>query len=75
MQRTDRVKSSISFVRTLHTHTYRSCKWEDMGMHCLATVICQICGEIQEKYSECGSILTILRGVHVTASSPNGFKV
>ena len=38
------VKSSISFVRTLHTRTYRPCKWEDMGMHCLATVVCQIWG-------------------------------
>ena len=37
-------------------------------MHSLATVICQMWGEIQEKYRECGSILTILRGVHVTAS-------
>ena len=44
MQRTDMVKSSISFVRTLHTRTYRLCKWDDMGMHCLATVVCQIWG-------------------------------
>ena len=38
MQRTDRVKSSISFVRTLHTRTYLPCKWEDMG---IATLVCQ----------------------------------
>ena len=44
MERTDRVKSSISFVRTLHTRTYRPYKWDDMGMHCLATVVCQIRG-------------------------------
>ena len=41
MWRTDRVKSSISFVRTLHTGTYRPCNWEDMGMHTVATLVCQ----------------------------------
>ena len=62
-------------MRTLPTRTYQPCKWEGMGMHSLATVICQMWGKIQEKYRECGSILTILGGgggggVHVTASSP-----
>ena len=42
MLRRDRVKSSISFVRTLHTRTYRLWKWDDMGMHTVATVVCQI---------------------------------
>ena len=36
-----RVKSSISFVRTLHTRTYRPSNWEDMGMHTVATLVCQ----------------------------------
>ena len=62
MQRTDRVKSSISFVQTLHTRTYLPCKWEGMDMHTVATLVCQTWGEIQGKYRECGSILTILRG-------------
>ena len=44
MQRTDRVKSSISFVPTLHTRTYLPCKWEDMGMHTVATLVCQTWG-------------------------------
>ena len=39
-----RVKSSISFVRTLHTRTYRPCKLEDMGMHTVATLVCQTWG-------------------------------
>ena len=57
-------------MRTLPTRTYQPCKWEGMGMHSLATLVCQTWGLIQEKYTECGSILTILRGVNVTASSP-----
>ena len=64
------VRSYISLVRTLPTRTYQPCKWEGMGMHSLATVICQMWRKIQEKYRECGSILTIRRGVYVTASSP-----
>ena len=32
-------------------------------------------GKYRKIYRECGSILTILRGVHVTASSPKVFKV
>ena len=44
MQRTDRDKSSISFVRTLHTRTHRPCNWEDMGMHTVATLVCQTWG-------------------------------
>ena len=44
MQKTDRVKSSISFVRTLHTRTYRSCKWEGMGIQTVATLVCQTWG-------------------------------
>ena len=44
MQRTDRVKSSISFVPTLHTRTYHPYKWEDMGMHTVATLVCQTWG-------------------------------
>ena len=42
MQRTDRVNSSISFVPTLHTRTYLPCKWEDMGMHTVATLVCHV---------------------------------
>ena len=60
-------------MRTLPTGTYQPRKWEDMGMHSLATVVGQIWGQIQEKYRECESILTILREVHVTASSPKVF--
>ena len=44
MYRTVRVKSSISFVCTLHTRTYRPCNWEDMGMHTVATLVCQTWG-------------------------------
>ena len=44
MQRTDRDKSSISFVRTLHTRNQRPCNWEDMGMHTVATLVCQTWG-------------------------------
>ena len=59
-------------VRTLPTLTYQPCKWDGMGMHSLATgKSVKFGGKIQEKYRECWSILTILRGVNVTASSPN----
>ena len=44
MSRTERVKSSIFFVRALHARTYRPYKWDDMGMQRLATVVCQIRG-------------------------------
>ena len=44
MQRTDRDKNSISFVRTLRTRTHRPCSWEDMGMHTVATLVCQTWG-------------------------------
>ena len=68
-----RVRSSISLMRTLPTGTYQPCKREDIGMHSLATVVGQTWGKLQEKYRECESILTILRGVYVTASSPKVF--
>ena len=53
-------------MRTLPTGTYQPCKREDIGMHSLATVVGQTWGQLQEKYRECESILTILRGVYVT---------
>ena len=40
----DRVRSYISLARTLLTLTYQPYKWEGMGMHSLATVICQMWG-------------------------------
>ena len=38
------VRSSISFVRALRTGGYPPDKWEGMGMHTLATLVCQIWG-------------------------------
>ena len=54
MQRTDRVKSPISVVRTLHTRTYRPCHWEDMGMHTVTTLVCQTWGKYRKNIGNAG---------------------
>ena len=54
MQRTDSVKSSISFVPTLHSRTYLPCKWEDMGMHTVATLVCQTWGKYRKNIGNAG---------------------
>ena len=39
------LRAPYLFVRTLHTRTYRSCKWEGMGIHTVATLVCQTWGK------------------------------
>ena len=47
-QGTTRVKVSIFSMRPLRTPTYPLCKWEGISMHRLATLVCQIWGNIGE---------------------------
>ena len=62
----------IFLVRTLPSITCPPCKYEGMGMHPLATVLCQSWGQFRWNLVIYGSKCPILKGVHQTARSPNG---
>ena len=44
-------------------------------MHTVATLVCQTRGKYRKNIGNAGSILAILRDVHVTGSPPKVFKV
>ena len=73
--RTDRARSSISFLGTLHTRTHPPCKWEGTGMHSFATTACQMWGEIQVKSGNYRAKCPILKGVHQPARSPDDLQI
>ena len=44
----------MSLVRTLRTRTYQPCKWEGIGMHTVATLVCQIWGKYRKNIGNAG---------------------
>ena len=61
-------------VRTLPTLTYRPCKYEGMDVRSWSTVVCHIWGQFRWNLVLYGSKCPILKRVHQTARSPNGYR-
>ena len=61
-------------VRALTSVTYPPCIYEGMGMHSWFAVVCQIWGQFRWNLVIYGSKCPILKGVHQTAKSPNGYR-